>query len=45
MCQGKFVFEPCPGSVNGRENFPDFKVVSKHACFLDELLARHDNMF
>ena len=45
MGQGKFLFESCPGSINGWGAFPDFKIVGKYPCFLDELLADHDYLF
>ena len=43
--QGKLLFESRPGSIVSWEAFPDFKIVCKHPCFLDELLACHDDLF
>ena len=40
---GKFVFEFFPGSVDGWEVFPDFKIAGTHPRFLDELLSGHDD--
>ena len=45
MGQGKFLFESCPGSINGWGAFPDFKIVGKYPCFLDELLDGRDDLF